>query len=169
MENTVFLGLGSNIGDRITHLQAAITMLREQGLVIAQLSSIYETPPWGFEAETPFYNCVIKASTTLTSAALLTLCKKVEILIGRKPNETSQRYASRSIDIDILLYGDQVVKLNNLIIPHPEMLQRNFVLTPLAEIAADFIHPMEKKTVQQLLHSCPDTATITRREKAQLS
>ena len=136
----VYLGLGSNLGDREEHIRKAIALIGESiGLVIRQ-SSLIETEPWGFESANRFLNSVILVETTLTPRQLLKATQKIERQLGRKKKSTDSciltpvSYSDRSIDIDILLYDDLTVDEPDLKIPHPLMQQRDFVMTPLNEI-----------------------------------
>ena len=136
----VYLGLGSNLGDREEHIRKAIALIGESiGLVIRQ-SSLIETEPWGFESANRFLNGVILVETTLTPRQLLKATQKIERQLGRKKKSTDSSlltpvsYSDRSIDIDILLYDDLTVDEPDLKIPHPLMEQRDFVMTPLNEI-----------------------------------
>jgi len=110
-------------------------------------SQVYETPPWGYTEQPAFLNQVIKAQTSLSPQATLEELKNIEQTIGRKPNF---RYGPRLIDLDILFFNDEVIHSEGLIIPHPELINRGFVLIPLLEIAQDYVHPVLKKTVQEL-------------------
>ena len=136
----VYLGLGSNLGDREEHIRKAIALIGESiGLVIRQ-SSLIESEPWGFESANRFLNSVILVETTLTPRQLLKATQKIERQLGRKKKSTDSSlltpvsYSDRSIDIDILLYDDLTVDEPDLKIPHPLMDQRDFVMTPLNEI-----------------------------------
>ena len=136
----VYLGLGSNLGDREEHIRKAIALIGESiGLVIRQ-SSLIETEPWGFESANRFLNSVILVETTLTPRQLLKATQKIERQLGRKKKSTDSclltpvSYSDRSIDIDILLYDDLTVDEPDLKIPHPLMEQRDFVMIPLNEI-----------------------------------
>ncbi len=145
-----YLGLGSNLGDREANLLEAARLLKEDGqLVLSRASSIYETPPWGYTEQPFFLNCVLEVDTTLEPVSLLAWLQAVEARVGREP---SFRYGPRLIDIDILLYGDLVLSRENpdLQMPHPRMDQRAFVLVPLAELAADLVHPGLRLTIEAL-------------------
>ncbi len=143
---TVYLGLGSNLGERGLHLSQAMDFLSER-IKIEKKSPIYDTAPVGNPNQPRFLNMVIRVSTRLPANTLLFMAKGIEAKLGRVPIDTP-----RPIDIDILFYGDQII--NNppqLIVPHPRLAERAFVLVPLADIAPDLLHPVKKKTIQQLL------------------
>lgn len=144
---TAYLGLGSNIGDREKNIGRAVGRLSEK-LTVEQVSSIYETEPMGYQAQPWFLNAVCRVSTRLTPFNLLRIVKGVESELGRAP---SFRNAPRIIDIDILFYEDRVLETEELIIPHPRIAERLFILVPLAEIAPDLVHPVVQKTIRQLL------------------
>jgi len=143
---TVYLGLGSNLGDRKAFLALAISSLPPE-VLLTRCSHIYETQPWGFQEQAEFLNLVLEAKTELSPAALLLYLKDIEKQVGRKARFLN---GPREIDIDILFYGDQVIADESLIIPHPEIQKRSFVLGPLSEIAPDLTHPGMNKTVTEL-------------------
>lgn len=149
----VYLGIGSNLGDRRKNLTQALRLISPQAEV-KQVSSVYKTEPVGFKEQPFFLNAVCRVSTKLSPVKLLELVKKIEANLGRKPSFPN---APRPIDIDILFYESQVIKSHDLIIPHPRLTQRAFVLVPLVEIAPDIIHPENGKTVKELLHSLEST------------
>ena len=151
MENhIVYLALGSNLDDRLANLKQAITALSPQMEVKAK-SRVYETPPWGYTEQPTFLNQVIKANTYLEFEPLLKHIKRLEIALGRKP---SFKNGPRLIDIDILFYDDLVLNTASLVIPHPHMHERGFVLLPLMDIAPDLVHPVHKKSVREMIASC---------------
>lgn len=145
-EHVVYLALGSNIGNRAANLKEAIASLAPQMEVKAK-SDVYETPPWGFADQGKFLNQVLRAETYLKPEQLLKHLKRLEVALGRKP---SFQNGPRLIDIDILFYDDLVLYSPALMIPHPHMHERGFVLVPLMDIAPDFVHPVQKKSIREL-------------------
>ena len=143
----VYLGLGSNLGDRKENLDRALEYLSQRLRVIGK-SSVYDTEPMENPAQPRFLNMVCQAKTTLKPEDLLTLAKGIEKKIGRLPSRPN---SPRPIDIDILFYGDKVINTPELKIPHPRMNYRAFVLVPLAEIAPTMVHPVNKKTAKEML------------------
>lgn len=155
----VYLALGSNLGERKANLRQAIALLQAHSVIrVRQVSRFYETEPVGIVDERDpqwFINAVIGIDTEFTPEQLLVVCLAVEQRLGRKRTETStgnapRGYVSRTMDIDILLYGDQVIELPSLKIPHPRMQERTFMMVPLMDVAPDVIHPALKKTVRVL-------------------
>lgn len=142
----VYLALGSNLGDRAANLHAACRALSPQ-VQIERASPIYETDPWGYADQPPFYNQVLRARTELEPLALLNFLKQTETRLGRQP---SVRYGPRLIDLDILFYNDQVLQTDALTLPHPRLHERSFVLIPLKDLAADLRHPVLGQTVREL-------------------
>ena len=145
---TVYLGLGSNIGDRAGHLSEARRRLEECGIAIVRASSIYETAPRDFVKQPWFLNQVIETRTDCLPRPLLARLLRVERAMGRRRLIPK---GPRTIDLDILLYGDAKMRADDLEIPHPRMAERRFVLEPLAELAADFRHPRSGLTIREML------------------
>lgn len=156
--NKVFLGIGTNLGDRQANLKEAVNNLGENIGAIIRCSSVYETEPWGFETEEQFLNMVIEAETKLNPSGLLGAILMTEAKLGR--TRSGKQYSSRLIDIDILLFNDLIMNEEALQIPHPHLHNRKFVLVPLCEIAPEVVHPVYKKTISELLESCNDNSKI---------
>jgi len=152
----VYLGLGSNMGNRQDNLQKALDIL-SQRLRVGQVSSIYDTEPVGNVNQPRFLNLVCQAYTTLAPMGLLALAKGFELKLGRVPGKPN---VPRPIDIDILFYGDHVMETPELVIPHPRLAERAFVLTPLVEIAPDLVHPVSGKTIRELLQGITETQGV---------
>ena len=152
-EHTVYLALGSNLGDRLANLKGAIAALTPQMEVKAK-SSVYETPPWGYEDQPKFLNQVIKATTYLDPGPLLKHLKRLEVALGRKESFPN---GPRSIDMDILFYDDLVLNSPPLVIPHPRLHERGFVLLPLMDINPELVHPVSKKSVREMAAECDTT------------
>ncbi|MEW6033575.1 MAG: 2-amino-4-hydroxy-6-hydroxymethyldihydropteridine diphosphokinase [Chloroflexota bacterium] len=153
---TAYLGLGSNLGDRSANIRRALELLGER-VTVERVSSLYETEPWGYERQPLFLNAVCRVSTALSPRRLLLLVKGTEKAMGRSP---SFRNAPRPIDIDILLYENRTVAQPDLAIPHPRMLERAFVLVPLAEVAPELAHPEEGKTMRELASKTKDKQKV---------
>jgi 2-amino-4-hydroxy-6-hydroxymethyldihydropteridine diphosphokinase len=156
---TVYLSLGSNLGDRQSNLDKALEFL-SQRLRMGKVSSIYDTEPVGDSSQPRYLNLACQAFTRLEPAALLALAKGIERKLGR----TGKSGIPRTIDIDILLYGDQVLETPELTIPHLKMTQRAFVLVPLDEIAPDLVHPATGKTVRQLVKEVTEKQGVLKLE-----
>ena len=166
-KNTVYLSLGSNLGDRAATLLEALERLRKLGTITA-VSSLYETDPVEVPVEMKerqplYFNCAAAMETCLTPEQLLTGTQAVEDALGRERGVI--RHGPRTLDIDILLFGDAAVKTAELTIPHPGLARRGFVLQPLEEIAPEVLHPILKKTVRQLLAGLPPQAGVRRLEQ----
>lgn len=156
----VFIGLGSNLGDREKKLdEAKIRIEATIGKIIAA-SSLYQTEPWGFKSENDFLNMVICAETNLIPSGLLGRILMIESQMGRIRCE--DQFSSREIDIDILLYDNEIINEGSVKIPHPRMPERRFVLVPLCEIGSEIVHPVMNQTIESLLKSCKDSSRVTR-------
>jgi 2-amino-4-hydroxy-6-hydroxymethyldihydropteridine diphosphokinase len=153
----VYLALGTNLGDRPANLQAAIAAL-PPAVTVMKRSPVYETQPWGVTDQPAFLNMVLSGKTCLDPLVLLARLKLLETRLGRQP---SVRYGPRKIDIDLLFYDDMLLNSPELTIPHPGLHERAFVLVPLADLAAELIHPVFRKTIRQLLGEL-DTTGVQR-------
>jgi 2-amino-4-hydroxy-6-hydroxymethyldihydropteridine diphosphokinase len=147
MEEPIFLGLGTNLDDREANLRTAKGKLSSQVKIVKE-SPIYVTPPWGYEDQPDFLNQVIQVTTRLEPTQLLDYLKGIEDDMGRK---ATFRYGPRLIDLDILFYGQRVIREESLQIPHPRLHERAFVLVPLHDIAPDFVHPVLNESIYALL------------------
>ena len=149
----IYLSIGSNKGNRYSFIKEALRLIRKDIGKVILISKIYETKSWGFQSD-DFLNICIMIKSELLPAELLNKLKNLEVRIGRIRN--SSKILAREIDIDILFYSDKIVDHKDLIIPHPRLHLRNFVLYPLNDIASDFIHPILLKPINELLEECED-------------
>ncbi|MGD0582234.1 MAG: 2-amino-4-hydroxy-6-hydroxymethyldihydropteridine diphosphokinase [Bacteroidales bacterium] len=154
-----YLGLGSNLGDRIGFLKEATRMIGESAGKIIAVSSVYETEPVEVEKGGDFLNMVVCVGTDLSPSGLLGRILMIESKLGRIRCET--RYSSRTIDIDILFYNNEIIENDSLSIPHPRLHLRKFVLIPINELATGLVHPVLGKSIKELLDECPDTSKVT--------
>lgn len=150
MMNTVFISLGSNIGNRLQYLQRAVSLLELVGQVnVVKVSSVYETDPVGYEEQAAFLNMVVEVETSLTPHEILKKCNEIEAELGRT---REVHWGPRTVDLDILLYNEENMKTQDLIIPHPRMMERGFVLIPLVELQANLVDPQSKQLIADVAH-----------------
>ena len=155
----VYLGLGTNMGDRIGNLVSAIHLLEADGLKVLAFSSVYETAPWGFEAETPFYNMVVEVDCGIEPGELLQVTREIEKKAGRTKKKV-ETYESRIIDIDILFVDTKVINTDELQVPHKFFDRRKFVLVPMNELNPLFINALTNRTIEWHLENCPDSGEV---------
>jgi 2-amino-4-hydroxy-6-hydroxymethyldihydropteridine diphosphokinase len=155
--NTAYLLIGGNMGNRLDVLRAAKASIEKTCGPVVQASSIYQTAAWGLEEQADFLNQVLRIETAMDAETLLKTVLQVEEALGRK---REVRYGPRIIDIDILFFNQDIIQKQNLVVPHPQLQNRRFVLVPLAEIAPELPHPIFKKNILQLLAECPDTLAV---------
>lgn len=155
---TAYIGFGSNIGDRLSFIEQSLHNLSQTiGIIITRISSIYETEPVGNIDQDKFLNGVVKIETHHSPQTLLNILKTIEFNIGRQHR---RHWGPREIDLDLLIYSDLCIQTPELIIPHPEMHLRRFVLVPLSEIDPNFVHPVIKNTIQFLLNHLDDDYSL---------
>ena len=155
----VYIALGSNIGNRFVLLQKAVDLIGSRIGTILSVSKVYETPAWGFESEA-FLNACIKIETEQTALDVLDTLLTIEKELGRDRN-LSEGYQARPIDLDILLFNNEIISHERLLVPHPRMELRQFVLTPLADIAAKTVHPQLNKSIEELQQKCEDDSVLS--------
>ncbi|MDY0781608.1 2-amino-4-hydroxy-6-hydroxymethyldihydropteridine diphosphokinase [Tenacibaculum sp. IB213877] len=163
IQRITYLSLGSNQGEKLQNLQKAIDLIAEKVGAVQKVASIYKTASWGYDGE-DFYNTCIKVSTYLPPETLMFRLLKIEEELGRE-RKNKKGYTDRVIDIDILLFDDEIIFSKTLIVPHPRMLERKFALVPLVEIARNVIHPIEKKHLFICLENCTDDSEIFKLEE----
>ncbi len=157
-QEKAYLGLGSNVGDRLKNLALAVEKIRANARIdVLRLSSIYETEPYGFHEQPYFLNCVVEVETSLPPVGLLIVAKSVEEQLGRS---SGHRWGPREIDVDILSYAQKTATLEFLRVPHRDLAARRFVLVPFSEIAPHFIPPGKKESISELLKACPDSGDV---------
>ena len=146
----VYLGLGTNLGNKAANLHAAVHLISGKIGRVISLSSFYATAPWGFESENSFLNAAICVETTISHLEVLHATQAIERTLGRTQKSADGIYHDRIIDIDLLLYNKEIIKTAELTLPHPLMLQRDFVMKPVVEIAPDVVHPVAGKKLREL-------------------
>ncbi len=158
-EKTVYLSLGSNVGDRVKNLRAAVAALQTVGVRVTRVSSFYETEPVDFLEQAWFLNCAVEGETDVPALELLRALRGIELQMGSRKLVAK---GPRLIDMDILLYGSEVLDTPELQVPHPRMHLRRFVLVPLAEIAPTLKHPSWPKTVSEMVSATTDSSEVRR-------
>mgnify|MGYP001828297408 FL=1 len=163
--NLIYLSLGSNLGRREQHLEDALELIQSRIGTIEKVSRYYESESWGYSSKNSFYNCCVSLRTNMLPLVLLDQLLEIEKALGRIRENTKGRrgeraYSDRIIDIDLLLYGDYQMEHPRLVIPHPSMGDRRFVLAPLAEIAPDLIHPLAGMSINSMLQECADQVKV---------
>jgi 2-amino-4-hydroxy-6-hydroxymethyldihydropteridine diphosphokinase len=159
MKTQTFLLLGTNLGDRKKNLVDACRLIEESVGKIIKRSSVYETEPWGKKEQPEFFNQAIEVGTELSAREVLRAVTEIEKKLGRKREE---RWGERTMDIDILFYGGEIIESENLVVPHPRIADRRFVLEPLAEIGGEVVHPVVKMKVREMLERCEDELKVVK-------
>lgn len=163
MENIAYIGIGSNLGDKVKYCSNAIEEISGyKGNVILEKSSFYRTEPWGKEDQGWFINCVVKIETPLSALELLRFLQGIEVKFKRVKG---QRWSPRTVDLDVLFVNDEVINRPGIQIPHPLIQERRFVLVPLCEISPELIHPTLNRSVKELLEKTRDEKVVIRTEK----
>lgn len=160
---TVYLGLGTNLGNKEAHLQYALEKISVSIGYIKSSSAVYQSEAWGYQSDNRFLNMVVCTDTELAPDVLLNRCKSIEQSAGRK-NKKNEGYADRVLDVDILYYDALILRQAKLSIPHPLIAERRFVLQPLCDIASTFVDPVQGTTVNELLSKCKDHSSIQKVE-----
>lgn len=160
IQRITYISIGTNQGNKLENIQQAINLIADKVGAVLKIASVYETASWGFDSNN-FYNTCIKVSTYLPPEQLILRLLSIEKELGRT-RKNSEGYSDRLIDLDILLFDDEIIFSKTLIVPHPRMLERKFALVPLVEIARNVIHPIEKKHLYICLENCSDTSEITK-------
>ncbi|MDO6676256.1 2-amino-4-hydroxy-6-hydroxymethyldihydropteridine diphosphokinase [Tenacibaculum sp. 1_MG-2023] len=163
IQRITYISIGTNQGDKLANIQQAINSIADKVGAVLKVASVYETASWGFDSNN-FFNTCIKVSTYLPPEQLILRLLSIEKELGRTRKNT-EGYSDRLIDLDILLFDDEIIFSKTLIVPHPRMLERKFALVPLVEIARNVIHPIEKKHLYICLENCTDTSEITKLNK----
>lgn len=158
MKAHVLLSAGSNLGEREQNLRQGLHLLVAAGLAHVRCSWVYETPPWGFEADTAFYNVCFSGYTALSPTAFMRLLQATEAGLGRIRRPGG--YVSRTLDLDVVLWDRLIITSPEIAIPHPRAHERRFVLEPAAEIEPDWVHPLFNRSLRSLLDDCPDGSAV---------
>lgn len=148
----VYLGIGSNLGDKEQNIQTALKLIEERVGKVFIRSSVCKTMPWGFHSDNVFFNAAAGVETNLTPMQVLSVIKLIEVEMGRTSKSSQGLYADRIIDIDLLFYDEQIINEVMLTVPHPLLQYREFVLMPMVEIAPDFVHPVLQLPIRELLY-----------------
>lgn len=156
---SAYLSLGSNVGDRLQNLRLACAAFEERGITIRRASSVYETEPVDLREQAWFLNCVVEVETSLPPLRFLDELQQIELELGRRRTVPK---GPRTIDLDILLYGNQIIREENLTVPHPALHERRFVLVPLREIAPTLKPPLLERTPEELLRDLRDSSAVNR-------
>ncbi len=160
--NKVFIGLGTNLGNRMANIELAYIEIENQIGTIEKKSSFYKTPPWGYDSTKDFFNTIVQVSTNLPVNELLIVIKKIEGDLGRAKKKKNSVYEDRLIDLDIIDFNGQIFDLENLTVPHERMHLRSFVLFPLEELAPNWVHPITQKPIKSLISENLKDAIIER-------
>ena len=155
--NSAVLSLGRNVGNRLKYIRYALALMSTDHCHFLRRSSVYETEAWGNTEQAPFYNAVLEIETELSARELMNKILEIEKILGRIRTE---KWAPRTIDIDILFFNKEIINEEHLTIPHPYLQERKFVLIPLDEIMPDFIHPVLNKTISELLAELKDSSPV---------
>jgi len=154
----IYLSLGSNLGHREQQLEKALELIQNRIGKLDKISRIYESEPWGYSSTRLFYNCCVSLQTDIAPLDLMEHLLEIEREMGR--HREGGGYRDRIIDIDLLLYGDMCINSPDLVVPHPSMADRRFVLAPLSEIAARLVHPVSGATIREMLDACADLSEL---------
>lgn len=158
--NIAHLSVGTNLGNKLENLNNGIHKIYSLGN-ISKISSVYQTPPWGFKSD-DFFNIALTLETELNAETLIKNLLAIELELGRTRNPEHLGYQARPLDIDIIFFNKEIINTNTLTIPHPRMQDRNFVLIPIIEITPNFLHPSLNKPLELLLEECEDQSEITK-------
>ena len=165
----IYIQLGSNLGDRSRMLLQAQNYISAHIGAITKKSAVYETEPWMMDSEKWFLNMVVEVESNLDAHSLMLKMKHFEEHLGRNTGKKTIGYESRIIDMDILFYGSEIINSSDLVVPHPFLHERKFVLIPMNEVNSDFVHPIFNKTIDQLLEKCNDTYQVSLYTKSKIS